>query len=136
MHLLAQVGRVRVGLVHGDAGRNTPWLDEVRRASPVDVFACTHTCLAALRDFALPSGQLTIINNGAAGMPNFSATTFGVVSRIAASPSPHPALYGLQRDGVYIDALALRYDQAAFVSPSLNAGRRDRSRMFPITSAS
>jgi hypothetical protein len=129
MHLLAQVGGLRVGIVHGDAvalagwrfandaldaARNQSWLGDVRRASNVDVFACTHTCLAALRDFALSAGRLTVINNGAAGMPNFSGTAFGVVTRIAASPAPHPSLYGLQRDGVHIDALALHYDQSKF----------------------
>jgi hypothetical protein len=58
---------------------------------------------------------MTVINNGAAGMPNFSGSTFGVVTRIALSPSPHPPLYGMVRDGVCIDALAIRYDNAAFL---------------------
>jgi hypothetical protein len=79
------------------------------------VFASTHTCLAALRDFAMPDGRLTVINNGAAGMPNFAGTTFGVLTRIAATPSPHRPLYGLARDGVQIDALAIKYDNEAFL---------------------
>ncbi len=130
MHLVAQVGGLRIGIVHGDAASLAgwrfardrlgdpaarPWLSEIRRASRVDVFASTHTCLAALRDFALRDGRLTVINNGAAGMPNFSASTFGVVTRIATSPSPHRSLYGVARDGVHIDAIAVHYDQAAFV---------------------
>lgn len=130
MHRVARVGRLRIGIVHGDAtslagwgfaqdGLDNPaarpWLGEVRTASRIDVFASTHTCLAALRDFALPHGRLTVINNGAAGMPNFFASTFGVVTRIASGPSPHPALYGLIRDGVHIDALALDYDRTAFL---------------------
>jgi hypothetical protein len=131
MHLVAQVGGLRVGLVHGDAAslagwrfarealdnaNNRPWLSEVRRASKIDLFASTHTCLAVLRDMALPAGRLTVVNNGAAGMPNFSYSTFGVVSRIAVCPSPHRTLYGLTRDGVRIDALALHYDHRAFVA--------------------
>jgi hypothetical protein len=130
MHLVAQVGGLRIGIVHGDAASLAgwrfardrlgdpaarPWLSEVRRASRIDVFASTHTCLAALRGFALPAGRLTVVNNGAAGMPNFSASTFGVVTRIASSLSPHRSLYGVARDGVHIDAIAVRYDQAAFV---------------------
>ena len=122
MHLVAQIGDVRVGIVHGDAAalagwrfaqdelddpKRRAWLGDIRGASQIDVFACTHTCLAALRDFALPAGRLTVINNGAAGMPNFAGTRFGVITRIATSPSPHRPLYGLQRDGVHIDALAL-----------------------------
>jgi hypothetical protein len=130
MHLVAEVGGLRIGLVHGDAaslagwrfarealddGRNRPWLSGVRHNSQIDLFASTHTCLAVLRDMALPAGRLTIVNNGAAGMPNFSCSTFGVVSRIAVCPSPHRTLYGLTRDAVRIDAIALHYDQRAFV---------------------
>jgi hypothetical protein len=130
MHLVAKVGALRIGIVHGDATSlagwrfarealddesNRPWLSEVRRGSQIDLFASTHTCLAVLRDMALPAGRLTVINNGAAGMSNFSCSTFGVVSRIAVCPSPHRTLYGLTRDGVRIDALALHYDQRAFV---------------------
>jgi hypothetical protein len=130
MHLVAQVGRLRIGIVHGDAVSLAgwrfahdafdmpdakPWLNDVRRASRIDLFASTHTCLAALRDFALPAGRLTVINNGSAGMPNFTASTFGVISRIAISRSPHRALYGLHRDGVHIDAIAVHDDRHAFL---------------------
>ena len=87
----------------------------MRRASRIDLFASTHTCLAALRDFALPGGRLTVVNNGAAGMPNFAGSAFGLITRIATAPSPHRPLYGLRRDGVHIDALPLQYDQRAFL---------------------
>ncbi len=130
MHLVAQVGTLRVGIVHGDAASlagwrfacealdnpsSRDWFDEVRRTSQIDIFASTHTCLAALRDFGLVGGRLTVINNGAAGMPNFASSTFGVVTRISTRRSPHRVLYGLHRDGVHIDALALHYDQRAFI---------------------
>jgi hypothetical protein len=129
MHLVAQVGALRVGIVHGDAASlagwrfaqealddagNRRWLEAARAASCVDVFACTHTCLATLRDFSFAAGRLTVANNGAAGMPNFAGTCFGVVTRISTSPSPHRPLYGLARDGMHIDALALDYDHEAF----------------------
>jgi hypothetical protein len=131
MHLVAQVGPLRVGLVHGDAGALAGWrfandmLDDpagrswradVRRLSAIDLFACTHTCLATLRDFALPSGRMTVANNGASGMPNFTGTTYGVLTRISVRPSPHPPLYGLARDGVFIDALPVAYDTQAFMA--------------------
>jgi hypothetical protein len=130
MHLVAQVGDLRVGIVHGDAASlagwrfaqgslDQPsarrWLDDIRRASRIDLFASTHTCLAALRDLPLPSGRLTVINNGAAGMPNFASMQFGLISRIATTPSRHPPLYGMIRDGVHIDAIALRYDTQEFL---------------------
>ena len=130
MHLVAHVGALRVGIVHGDAvalagwrfahdaldeARHRRWLDDIARAAQVDVFASTHTCLAALRDFTLSGGRLTIVNNGAAGMPNFAGSRFGVITRIATSPSPHQPLYGLARDGVHIDAIAVEYDHDAFL---------------------
>ena len=131
MHLVAEVGGARVGIVHGDATGLAGWtfahdalddpaaaaaLNAVRRTSRVDVFASTHTCLAVLRDFELRAGRLTIINNGAAGMPNFSGSSFGLVSRIGTTPCPHQPLYGIARDGVHVDALALAYDHTAFLA--------------------
>lgn len=131
MHFVTQVGSLRVGIVHGDAqalagwrfdaayldnAAHRPWLSNVQAASQIDVFASTHTCQPALRDFTCDAGRLTIINNDAAGMANFAGTTFGVVTRIATTPSPHPPLYGLVRDGVYIDALAVNFDLEAFLA--------------------
>ena len=130
MHLAVEVGGLRVGIVHGDAAALAGWsfacdalerpatramLNAVRKASRIDLFASTHTCLAVLRDFRLPAGRLTIINNGAAGMPNFSGGRVGLVSRIATTPSPHRPLYGIVRDGIHIDAIALPYDNEAFL---------------------
>ncbi len=131
MHLVAQVGALRVGIVHGDAEAlagwrfahdalddpsNTQWLADVRAASGVDVFASTHTCLAALRDVALPHCRVTVINNGAAGMANFSGSTHGLISRIATRRSPHVPLYGVVRDGVFVDTLPVEYDVQAFLA--------------------
>jgi hypothetical protein len=130
MHLVAAVGPLRIGIVHGDAAAlagwrfdiaaldrpsNRAWLADIRAQAPIDAFASTHTCLAVLRDLALPAGRLTVINNGAAGMPNFASSRFGLISRIASSPSPHAPVYRLVRDGVHIDALPLPYDQADFL---------------------
>jgi hypothetical protein len=130
MHLVADIGGLRVGIVHGDATALAGWsfahdaldgpaafamLGAIRRAAQIDVFASTHTCLAVLRDVPLHAGLLTIINNGAAGMPNFSGSRFGLISRIATTPSPHPPLYGTVRDRVHIDAIPLGYDGEAFL---------------------
>jgi hypothetical protein len=130
MHLVAAVGALRVGIVHGDASAlagwrfdpdaldeaaNRAWLADVRDRSRVDVFASTHTCRAALRQFDAPTGPLTVINNGAAGMPNFSGAPFGLISRIATDPSPHSPVYGMRHGEAFIDALAVPYDSAAFI---------------------
>jgi hypothetical protein len=131
MHLVAQVGSLRIGIVHGDAAslagwrfaretlddpRQQAWRDDIARASRIDVFASTHTCEAALRDFTLPPRRLTVVNNGAAGMPNFAGTRFGVITRIATTLPPHRPLYGLARNGVRIDALPVVYDHDAFAA--------------------
>ena len=130
MHSVARVGDLKVGIVHGDATAlagwrfahdalddpaQRPWLADIQSAARVDLFASTHTCLAVLRDFDLPGGRLTVISNGAAGMPNFSGSQAGLLSRIATTPSPHTALYGLVRDGVHIDAIPIHYDTRAFL---------------------
>src|SRR5262249_59142523 len=108
-------GGLRVGIVHGDATGLAGWsfahdaldrpaaaalLNSVRRVARVDAFASTHTCLPALRDFALRARRLTVVNNGAAGMPNFPRSRLGLLSRIAVTPSPHRPLYGIERDAV------------------------------------
>jgi hypothetical protein len=131
MHLVASVGTKRVGIVHGDAASlagwrfahdalddpaNNAWRDDIRAKSAVDIFASTHTCLAALRGFDLPSGHLTVINNGAAGMANFAGTTHGLISRIATVPCPHQTSYGAARDGVFVDALAVEFDLDEFLA--------------------
>lgn len=131
MHQVAQVGALRVGIVHGDATAlagwrfahdvlDAPaaraWLADIARVAGVDVFASTHTCLAALRRFAVSSGTLTIINNGAAGMPNFAGSRFGLISRVATTRSPHQPLYGTVQRGVHIDAIPLAYDPDAFLT--------------------
>jgi hypothetical protein len=129
MHLVAAVGALKVGVLHGDATSLARWdfsyerlrdpawraqLPSLREAAAIDVFASTHTCLAALADVAGPR-RLTVINNGAAGMPNFSGTRHGVITRIATCPSPHRPLYGTQRDGVRVEALPVPYDTDAFM---------------------
>jgi hypothetical protein len=130
MHLVAQVGPLRIGIVHGDATSLAGWrfdrvaldhpsaragLNEIRADSRIDLFASSHTCAASLREFALPAGRLTIINNGAAGMPNFAGSRAGLISRIAVVPSPHRPVYGAVRDGVHIDAIPVAYDAEKFL---------------------
>ena len=63
----------------------------------LDGFASTHTCLPALKLFDTPLGERFVVNNGAAGMPNFANTRYGVVTRLATLPVPRAcrrAFYG------------------------------------------
>lgn len=129
-----RVGDVRVGVVHGDAeslagwrfdvtslddANEHAWRAEAFAKADVDVFASTHTCLPATRSYDL-AGTKLIANSGAAGMPNASATHFGILTRVGAAPSPHSRLYGHTLHGVRVDALAIHYDDPAWQECFLN----------------
>ena len=125
--LIARVGESRIAIVHGDAEalagwgfsqdaladrdhRSTisRWFDEAR----VDIFASSHTCLPVVCDF---SGGRVLINNGAAGMPNFHATRYGVVTRISTTRASDSAtLYALRAGGTHVAAVSIHYDTARF----------------------
>ena len=127
MHLVAQVGALRVGIVHGDADSLAGWAfdadaidaDVVSRmfdAAQVRVLASSHTCAAVAQVFDTGAGPAAVFNNGAAGMPNFADAHWGVVTRIGIAPAADGALYGTQIDGVHVDALPLRYDHKAWLA--------------------
>lgn len=126
MHLLAQVGDIRVAIVHGDAQSLAGWAfaQEALRDSPAEaarqlaatgaqVLASSHTCLPVLAEFELPQGRSVLINNGAAGMPNFFGTRHGVVTRISLRPG-RDVLYGAKVGEVHVEALQLDYDTRAW----------------------
>lgn len=135
MHAVAQVGELRIGIVHGDAESLAGWqfdvsaLDDANQrqrlgamfsASQVDGFASSHTCLPALREFSFGDSNRWVINNGAAGMPNFNNTQFGILSRISVrSAAPRSSLYGIRAKGAFVDALPIRYDHARWVEEFL-----------------
>ena len=136
MHLLAQVGNARIGIVHGDATNLAGWdfsreqLDDpsrralneqIFRKSEVTLFASAHTCLPVLRRFRMSGKECGVINNGAAGMPNFSATRHGVFSRIGLTPAPAflPVLaervFHVDGQDLYAAAIALEYNHAGWL---------------------
>jgi len=127
MTLVAEVGGERVGIVHGDAASLSGWdcSQEALRDAPeraarqldaaaVRVLATSHTCLPVLAGFSLPRGRAVLANNGAAGMPNFAGMHFGVVTRVSVRPA-RERLYGTTAGCLFVDALALRYDQGAWL---------------------
>jgi hypothetical protein len=129
MHLAAEVGGLRVGIVHGDAESLAGWAFSQEslyangtaplvpwfEAAKVRVFASSHTCLPVATDVETHAGRCALINNGAAGMSNFMGTHYGVITRIAVEPAPIPALYGMELGGVFIEALPLYFDHAGWV---------------------
>ncbi len=125
MHVVAQVGRERVGVVHGDADSLAGWgfsqevlataagAQAAREAcdrAGVRVFASSHSCLPVLQRL---DAESAIINNGAAGMPNFARTRFGLATRISVRPGAR-ALYGARVRGLRVEAVALEYDAPAW----------------------
>ncbi|MBI2311740.1 MAG: hypothetical protein HYU77_04460 [Betaproteobacteria bacterium] len=130
MALTAEVGDTRIGIVHGDAeslagwrfsqeslasarhhARIAAWFEDAR----VRAFACSHTCLPVLKEFGLAAGKGIVINNGAAGMPNFRGRRHGVISRISVTPCREVRpLYQARLDGLWVSALPVRYDHVAW----------------------
>jgi hypothetical protein len=145
-HITASVGSERVGIVHGDPeslagwglaleamepgdhllrrqlgwhGRPTPpakvqqWL---RRAG-VTVLASTHTGLPYAQDFHAEGRRRLVINNGAAGLGNFAGTTYGVVTRLSASPTvPTDSLYGTTIGSLRCDAVPVVFDVSEWMA--------------------
>ncbi len=144
MHLVAEVGGVRAAIVHGDLESLAGWslsqhalaTDTARNSvqkqivtSRCRIVASSHTCLPVALTFDTAAGHCAIFNNGAAGMPNFRDTQYGVITRIATTPANHiAALYGARIGGVHVDALPVHYDptrwQREFLThwPAGNAG--------------
>lgn len=127
------VGDCRVAVVHGDADSlagwqfdrkklaqlfpgkaldlaPARWLQSAFDQAEVDVFASSHTCEPALLSLGAADGVRVVINNGAAGMPNFEGLQEGLITRIGIDASPHTPLYGVRRGTVHVDALAVPYD--------------------------
>ena len=118
------VGEHNIAITHGDETSLAGWecsrenLQKASRqralnawfeANHFSVLASSHTCEAAL--LALEKGVL--INNGAAGLPNFKGLGSGLVTRISTTQAPK-ALYGTHFENLFIDAINLDYDFEAF----------------------
>jgi hypothetical protein len=125
MTLVAEVGGERVGIVHGDAGSLAGWAfseealatasgsaaaREALARAALTLFASSHSCLPVLQCF--PGGG-AIVNNGAAGMPNFAGTRYGVATRISVRPRAG-ALYRAPCGALSVEARAIDYDHAAW----------------------
>ncbi|MBI5718753.1 MAG: metallophosphoesterase family protein [Burkholderiales bacterium] len=130
MWLRADVGGLRIAVVHGDATSLAGWgfaqehladaahRAEVRRwlaRANVHAFACSHTCLPVFQRLHTDAGERWVLNNGAAGMPNFRGERSGLVTRIATRAwRGRERRFGVHQAGVHHEALALEWDAAAF----------------------
>lgn len=138
-----EVGGLRVGICHGDAEALAGWafaaehlgapaacgecaavqptpaarLQAWFRAAGVDAFACTHTCLPRAVSIDVDGSSRLIVNNGAAGMPNFAGARYGVITRVSVErAAPAGALYGTTLRGVRFDAVPVPYDHEAWLA--------------------
>ena len=123
--MVVDVAGFRVGITHGDEKLIGGWdcsresLQDVMRQDEVDcfmrrcsldVFTTTNTCAPV----ALGLSRGLVVNNGAAGLPNFAGQRFGLVVRIAAKPRKD-ALFEAQVGDLHVQAIPLRYDHDAFL---------------------
>ena len=121
MYLVAEVAGERVAVVHGDADSLAGWgFSQEVLATPrgttaarqafaragVRVFASSHTCLPVLQCF---DGQRAVVNNGAAGLPNFRGTRFGLATRISSHPSGL-ALHAARVGDLFVEAVPVEFD--------------------------
>jgi len=123
------VGGRRIAIVHGDAQSLAGWgfaqehlgdaqhlqlVGEWFAQAQVDIFASSHTCLPVFQTLPAHGAPFApiVLNNGAAGMPNFSSSLDGLFTRIATRPfSGSERRFGIERGGLFLDAVALPFDQ-------------------------
>jgi hypothetical protein len=125
MYRVAEVGGQRIAIVHGDADSLAGWGFSQEAlattagrdaalaafaAAGVQVFASSHTCLPVLQAF---EGAGVIVNNGAAGMPNFAGTGYGLATRISLTPNSK-ALYRTRVGPLHVEAVPIDYDTVAW----------------------
>lgn len=135
-----RVGGQRVAAIHGDPDSLAGWRLAAESLAPADealrrmlgcpdapvttaqdvhrdldragvsVFASTHTCLPVLQGYRRHGREGAVVNNGAAGMPNFHDDPRGLITRISVRPAS-AALYGLEAAGLHCEALPVAFDQ-------------------------
>jgi hypothetical protein len=131
MHLVVRVGDARVGIVHGDAESlsgwrfahdslhepiNQQWVKNICDQANLVGFASSHTCLPTFRQFGTGAAAKFVANNGAAGMPNFGGTQYGLITRLSVHEAPEGlAQYGGKMGDLFVDALPVHFDHGKMV---------------------
>jgi hypothetical protein len=81
------------------------------------VLASSHTGLPYAQVIPDAPGRRLVVNNGAAGLPNFAGSTYGVITRLSSDPRvPADSLYGTTVGGLRCDAVAVRFDLDAWTA--------------------
>jgi len=129
MWCIASLGHHRIGIVHGDAESLAGWgfaqehlqSKKHRQAvglwfeqAHVDFFASSHTCLPVLQAIMLEQEKKVgwVLNNGAAGLPNFQDDHAGLLTRISTTHfNGKQSRASVQHQGLYLDLVGIETDQ-------------------------
>lgn len=132
MHRRVDVGGLRVAIVHGDAESLAGWgfaQEQLQQrghrhrirgwfdAAQVDVFASSHTCLPVFHTLPMAGRPIApvVLNNGAAGLPNFKGRLDGLLTRLSVRPFTGPErLFGQRCGDLHADAIRIPIDQHAW----------------------
>jgi hypothetical protein len=124
------VGRFGIAITHGDDQSLAGWrfahdrisatfkngLRDSMTQDGIDIFASSHTCLPVL----FRNGGHVVVNNGAAGISNFVASTSGLITRIcvdrdsAALPIAYETSLNREGDTAHVQALTVQFDSEAW----------------------
>lgn len=90
------------------------WMDR----NEISVMAVSHTCSPVFAGYGNENteGKSTaaVINNGAAGLPNFKDGNYGLISRISTFKSDK-AIYRTEIDNIYVEAVPVKYSTPEFI---------------------
>jgi hypothetical protein len=99
------------------------------------VYLSSHTCLPVMKELTVNGQRCLVANNGAAGMPNFRGSRWGLITRVSTLPvTPSWSFYGSRVGDLHVDALPLHYNQARWFARLLSyqlAGRVTRPSELP-----
>lgn len=122
--VLEMMGK-RIAITHGDEKSLSGWgcsveslereerqaeLEKWLKDNNINILASTHTCFPA----ALKLENGIVINNGAAGMPNFNGKIYGLITRISSYMNEN-AVYRDKIDNLYAEAVPVIYDNDKFL---------------------
>lgn len=145
MQATVTMGHQGIGIVHGDPESLSGWafsaenmapnqtggldgpqalhqatplsqINDYFRQAQVRAFCSSHTCLPFAQDYLVDGQDCLVMNNGAAGMPNFRNTLYGLLTRISIRHDiPGNSLYGIAVEGLRFDAVPIHYDHTAWL---------------------
>jgi hypothetical protein len=130
-----EIAGTRIGVLHGDPTSLSGWGFSREALAPealgvgqpmrtpernvvtwfteanVRVYLSSHTCLPVSKHFNVDGQRCMVANNGAAGMPNFRGSHFGLITRVSTTPAaPDRTLHGSRVGPLHVDALPLHYN--------------------------